>query len=93
MSENNSPSKSYVSTKLTRGMSDEDTKKFEGAYIRSKRVLRRIHEHVEREAERGLQNIDNPQAFSATSGEWANYVAWNAGYRFAMRSVQELTRT
>lgn len=85
-------SKSLVSNRLTKAMSPEDKKQFEGSYIRSKRVLREINNYASKEAQRGLDHIDNPANFTV-GAEWSTLVSWNAGYRYAMRILQEVTRT
>ena len=86
------PSKGTAPYKLTRGMSEEDKTKFDGAYLRSKRVVQRLNEYVEREAHQGLKAIDDPRTFE-TGADWPYLAAWHSGFRYAMRSVSELTRT
>ena len=85
------PASSFVSPRLTKGMTEEEIKKFEGAYLRAKRPLKAINSYARKEAQAKLDLIDNPNAYLAD--DWHNKVLWNAGYRYAMRVVLELTRT
>lgn len=85
-------SKSFVSPRITKGMTEEEIKQFENAYIRAKRVLKRIHDYAEREAKYKLELIDDPSKF-LSEGKWHEKALWAAGYRHAMRVMCELTRT
>jgi len=71
-------------------MTAEEVEVFIGAYKRSKRVLSKINEYATREAAAKLKNIESPEAFNIPN--WDKYVAWNAGYRHAMRIIQDMTR-
>ena len=89
----NQPSKSFVSHHLIRGMTEEERKQFEGAYLRSKRVLKRQHEFAKREAETTLDLIDNPKKVLSGLPDWKDKALWASGYRNAMKIMMELTRT
>ena len=89
------PSKrSFVSGKLTTGMTQEERKTFEGAYLRSKRVLKLQHEYAKREHERVLSYLDDPtKDVSPGFKDWKDAALWTSGYRHAMKIMMELTRT
>lgn len=86
------PKRGLVNEALMKGMSDEEKKQFTGSYLRSKRVLKKLHDYAEAGAARKLEDIDGPESFQlgAVRGD---YMAWCSGYRYAMRTMQKLTRT
>lgn len=86
------PKKSLVSEVLLKGMDDEQKKQFTGSYIRSKRVLKKLHDYAEAGAVHKLEDIDGPASFQLGSVR-SEYMAWCSGYRYAMRTMQKLTRT
>jgi hypothetical protein len=83
--------RSFVSERLLKGMTDEEIKQFEGSYLRAKRVLKRINEYAEKEGRTKLNMIDDPKSLNAPN--YDRFMAWASGYRYAMRVMQELTRT
>lgn len=86
------PKKGLVNEILLKGMDEEERKQFTGSYLRSKRVLKKLHDYAEAGAARKLEDIDGPDSFQlgAVRGD---YMAWCSGYRYAMRTMQKLTRT
>lgn len=86
------PKKGLVNEALLKGMDDEERKQFTGSYLRSKRVLKKLHDYAEVGAAHKLDLIDNPQSFEL-GGARSEYVAWCSGFRYAMRTMQKLTRT
>jgi hypothetical protein len=72
-------------------MTEEDKKKFEGSYMRAKTVLNKINEYAGRQVELTTHAIDTPTGFETPN--WQYLVAWQSGYRTAMRITQDLTRT
>jgi hypothetical protein len=71
-------------------MDEQEVVDFTESYKRARKVLTRINDIAKRESATHLQNIESPKAFEVTN--WELYVAWNSGYRQAMRIVQDLTR-
>ena len=92
--ENNPSKRSFVSGKLTTGMTEEEKKTFEGAYLRSKRVLKLQHEYAKKEHARALAYLDNPtKDVSPGFKDWKDAALYTSGYRYAMTIMMELTRT
>ncbi len=83
--------RSFVSERLLKGKSDEEIKQFENSYLRAKKVLKEINAYAYRQAEEKLNTIDSPKSLNAPN--WDKLMAWSSGYRYAMRIMQELTRT
>lgn len=83
--------KSPVDHRLVKGMSDDERKKFEGAYLRSKRVLKRLNELAEVGTQHKLDLMNDPAQFQVPAH--SEYIAWCAGFRNAMQVMQQLTRT
>ena len=79
------------SERLTKGMSQDEREKFSRSYGRAKTVLNRINEYAANEVRSKSIQGDSPKTFEVPN--WAELQAWYAGYRFAMRVVQDLTRT
>lgn len=84
-------SRSFVSEKLLQGKSKEEIKQFENSYLRAKKVLKEINAYAFKKAEEKLKTIDSPNSLNAVN--WDKLMAWSSGYRYAMRTMQELTRT
>lgn len=83
--------RSFVSERLLKGKSDEEIKQFENSYLRAKKVLKEINAYAYRQAEEKLTTIDSPKSLNAPN--WDKLMAWSSGFRYAMRIMQELTRT
>ena len=83
--------RSFVSERLLKGLTDEEIKQFENSYLRSKKVLKVINAYALKQAEEKLKTIDSPASLNAPN--WDKLMAWASGYRYAMRIMQELTRT
>lgn len=79
------------SERLLKGMTQEERDRFVRSYGRAKTVLKKINEFAGKEV--ATKNImgDNPKAFEVAN--WPYLQAWYAGYRHAMRTTQDLTRT
>lgn len=84
-------SKAKPSERLLKGMTPEEREKFSGSYGRAKTVLSRIHDYVANESRKSTLALDNPANFEHTN--WQYEMAWQGGYRTAMRVVMDLTRT
>lgn len=82
---------SKVPEKLMQGMTPEQRKEFEGSYMRAKKVLKRLNEYGSKEATKSALALDNPANFE--NANWQYLMAWQGGYRTAMRRMEELTRT
>jgi hypothetical protein len=82
--------KLYISQRLIRDLSEAEAKEFGESYKRARKVLNKINSIAQKEAAGKLNNIESPKAFELNN--WPYYVAWNAGYRQAMRMIQDLTR-
>ena len=85
-----STQRAKVSPRHLKGLTEEEQEAFITSYKRSGKVLRSINDYATREAEAKLSNIENPKAFEIPN--WEKYVAWCAGYRNAMKIIQDLTR-
>lgn len=86
-----SRSKTGPSERLLKGMSAEEKERFGRSYGRAKTVLNRINEYASKEADRVAAAGDSPKSFEVPN--WPYLQAWYAGYRHAMRTTQDLTRT
>lgn len=84
-------SRSFVSERLVRGLEGEELKQFEGSYKRAKKILQAINEYATKEAESKMGIVDSPTSLNAP--HWDKLMAWASGYRFAMKNIQEITRT
>ena len=89
--ETSSKREHLASPRLMKGMTPEERDKFDNSYTRAKTVLRRQHAYCERQAQQKLELIDSPEAMNVEN--WDKLMAWYSGYRYAMRIMQELTRT
>jgi hypothetical protein len=85
-----SSKKLSVSPRLLKGLDEVQEKEFTESYKRARRVLTKINDYARKEADAKLANIESPKAFEIAN--WSHYVAWNSGYRQAMRIMQDLTR-
>jgi hypothetical protein len=85
-----SPKRVAVSPRLLKGMDEKEVQEFTESYKRARKVLTRINDIAKRDAAAHLQNMESPKAFEIPN--WELYIAFNAGYRQAMRIVQDLTR-
>jgi len=79
-----------VNPRLTQGLSEVEAKEFTESYKRARRVVTKINDYAKKEAAAKLTNIESPKAFELAN--WSHYVAWNSGYRTAMRIIQDMTR-
>jgi hypothetical protein len=59
--------------------------------LRSKKMLGIINQYAKKEAEGKLNIVDNPESLNAPN--WEHLMAWASGYRFAMKIIQDITRT
>jgi hypothetical protein len=85
------PNQIEVHASLTKGLEPAEIKILEGAFGRSKRVLKLLNNYFQKESARGLAEMDSPAAFEGA--DWASRHAFYAGYRSAMRKGLGLTKT
>ena len=72
-------------------MTPDEAETFEASYKRASKVLKKINEFAERQANHVFIEMDKPEAFAIDN--WQLMQAWWGGYRHAMRITQDLTRT
>lgn len=82
--------RSKVSERLLKGMTQEEKDSFIASYGRAKKVLSRINDYATKAVNVTSKQIDSPEGF--VSPNWQYLVAWEGGYRSAMRVVQDITR-
>ena len=85
-----SSKKLTVNPRLVKGMDEAGVKEFTESFKRARRVVTKINDYARKEAAAKLMNIESPKAFEIAN--WSHYVAWNSGYRQAMRIMDDLTR-
>jgi len=90
MSEQIKPRKDSPSEKLLQGKSQEEREQFTRSYQRAKGVLAEINRIATREVERASEGGDSPKNFETPN--WQYLMAWQGGYRHALRLTQDLTR-
>lgn len=78
------------SEKLLKGMTPEERKEFTGSYMRAKKVLKRLNDYIASEEKKAMLALDNPANFEQPN--WQYLIAWQGGYRTAMRKLEDLTR-
>ena len=85
-----SPPRSKVSERLLKGMTQKEKDSFIASYGRAKKVLSRINDYATKAVNTTSKQIDSPEGF--VSPNWQYLIAWEGGYRSAMRVVQDITR-
>lgn len=80
-----------VSNRLTKTMTPEEATAFVSSYMRAKKVLKRLNEIATKEMNKSMLALDNPSNFDTNN--WQYMIAWQGGYRTAMRIMEETTRT
>ena len=82
--------RSKVSERLLKAMEPKERDSFIASYGRAKKVLARIHDYATKAVNTTSKQLDSPEGF--VSPNWQYLVAWEGGYRSAMRVTQDLTR-